>query len=131
MASLAHALHLAAPIAGKVANFSFTVSTGVDLNTALGAGAMSAGGYIDLRFTGDCYVAFGQTGASLTATGVSAGWFVPANERVTWEYPTTSGFQYLFCSAVTGTVQGYAMKSSFEDNAQYRLYCVGGRKTVL
>lgn len=131
MASLAHALLLAAPILGKVATFAVSTSSGVDMPAGLGTGAMDAGGYIDLIFDADCYIAFGATGKTVTKSGASAGFYVPTGVRMTLEYPSTSGYQYLYVSAATGTVNGWAYKSSFEDNMQYRLYIAGGRKNAL
>lgn len=128
MASIAHALHLAAPILGKVASFAVSSLSGVDMPAALGTGAMDAGGYIDVVFDSDCYIAFGQTGKTVTKSGASAGFYVPTGVRMTLEYPSTSGYQYLYVSAATGTTIGWAFKSSFEDNKQYRDYIAGVRK---
>lgn len=133
MASIAHALHLAAPVIGRVYSFSVpTTCTGVDLNTALGAGAMSSGGYIDIILTADSYYAFGGSVASVVTSGsTSAGMYIPGGQRVTIEPPSTSGYQYLVLSAVTGTAYAYVHKSSFADNEQYRAYILGKRATVL
>lgn len=133
MASIAHALTLMPPVRGKVYSWSFSSSTGIDMQSALGTGAASMGGYIDVIFSADCYVAFGPSGTVVTPTGSSAGMYVPGGVRQTWEIPGGSaitgvtGYNYLYATAAAGTVSAWAHKSSASDQVQFRHYLNGER----
>lgn len=124
MASIAQALMLAPPAVGKVFNSAVSTCAYIDLYSALGTGASTIGGYVDIILTASGYYAVSNaTTATLTQTGASAGMYLPGDQVRTHEMP----LQYLYVSAGTGTIQVYLSKSSAQNIAQYEAYVLKNR----
>lgn len=123
MDKLQHAITVTPPVLGKIVPVSVTATSAyIDLSAAANLGDnVKVGGFVTVKATADCYVAFSAaTGATISAAGSTStqGMFLAGGTKEDfWLY---GGSYILYHVTASGTAKLQVWKSSADTARDFR-----------